>query len=87
MRTAIPARLRTLCLVVPAALVLAAAPLGALDAADGRMRLTLIEGTGRFSISCQTKGSSGVYVPLLAAQDPRTTVAQHRRRKQDLPHG
>jgi len=56
------------------ALLLAAAPLSGLEVADGRIRLTLQEGIGRFSISCQNKGSSGVYVPLLAAQDPRTTT-------------
>jgi hypothetical protein len=56
------------------ALLLSAAPLSGLDAASGRMRLTLNEGIGRFSISCQTKGSAGIFVPLLAAQDPRTTI-------------
>jgi hypothetical protein len=56
------------------ALVFAAAPVSALDVADGRIRLTLHEGIGRFSISCQTKGSGGVFVPLLASQDPRTTM-------------
>jgi hypothetical protein len=55
-------------------LLAAALPLGALDVADGRMRLTLIEGEGRFALSCQTKGTSGIFVPLLAAQDPRTTL-------------
>jgi hypothetical protein len=49
------------------------APLAALDLADGRVRLVLHEGIGRFSMSCQTRGSSGVFVPLLAAQDPRTS--------------
>ena len=43
-------------------------PLSALDVADGRIRLTLHEGIGRFSISCQTKGSTGTFVPFLAAQ-------------------
>jgi hypothetical protein len=38
------------------------------------MRLTLYEDTGRFAIACQTKGAAGIYVPLLAAQDPRTTT-------------
>jgi hypothetical protein len=52
----------------------ASAPSWALDLADGRIRLTLNEGIGRFSISCQSRGSSGVFVPLLAAQDPRTTA-------------
>jgi hypothetical protein len=50
------------------------ARLAALDVADGRIRLTLYEGMGRFSISCQTKGASGIFIPLLAAQDPRTTT-------------
>ncbi len=52
----------------------ASAPSWSLDLADGRIRLTLNEGIGRFSLSCQTRGSSGVFVPLLAAQDPRTTT-------------
>jgi hypothetical protein len=56
------------------ALALAAIPLPALDVADGRARLTLSEGIGRFVLSCQTRGSTGAYVPLLAAQDPRTTT-------------
>jgi hypothetical protein len=55
-------------------LTAAAAPGFGLDAADGRVRLTLIEGTGRFSVSCQTGSNGGSYVPLLATQDPRTTT-------------
>jgi len=65
---------RVLSAVLLPALLLAAAPLSGLDVADGRIRLTLHERIGRFSISCQTRGSSGVYVPLLAAQDPQTTI-------------
>ena len=57
-----------------AAAVIAVIPLSALDVADGRVRLSLNEGIGRFVLSCQTSGSTGVYVPLLAAQDPRTTL-------------
>jgi hypothetical protein len=45
---------------------------GALDLADGRMKLTLHEGIGRFSLSCRMGGRDGVYVPLIASQDPRT---------------
>ncbi len=52
----------------------APAPAGALDLADGRIRITLYEGIGRFSMSCMTKGPNGIAVPLLAAQDPRTTT-------------
>jgi hypothetical protein len=47
---------------------------GALDLADGRIKVTLYDGIGRFSISCTTKGQNGIAVPLLAAQDPRTTT-------------
>ena len=74
MRARIAASARALCLILLPCLGLAAAPLSALEAADGRIRLTLNEGNGRFSISCQTQGSSGVSLPLLAAQDPRTTI-------------
>jgi hypothetical protein len=74
MRVRIPDSLRVLSVVLLPALLLAATPLSGLDAANGRIRLTLNEGIGRFSISCQTRGTSGVYVPLLAAQDPRTTI-------------
>ncbi|HEY9595922.1 MAG TPA: hypothetical protein VHE79_15690, partial [Spirochaetia bacterium] len=56
------------------AFLLSAATAGALDVAAGRMRLTLDEQTGRFSLSAQTKGTSGIFVPLLAAEDPRTTT-------------
>jgi flagellin-like hook-associated protein FlgL len=66
-------RIRRLGFFLPA-LLLAAAPLIALDAGDGRVRLTLYEGIGRFGLACQTNGSSGQYLPLLAAQDPRTTT-------------
>ncbi len=66
-------RVRTLTSVLVVALSFAVIPLPALDVADGRARLTLIEGIGRFVLSCQTRGSTGVYVPLLASQDPRTT--------------
>ena len=37
------------------------------------MKLTLHEGIGRFSLSCRMGGSDGVYVPLIASQDPRTS--------------
>ncbi len=55
------------------AFLLVVIPLSALDVADGRIRLSLTEGIGRFVLSCQTSGSTGVFVPLLASQDPRTT--------------
>lgn len=59
--------------IVLVALTLSAMPLQALDVSDGRVRLSLTEGIGRFILSVQTSGNSGVYVPLLASQDPRTT--------------
>ena len=46
----------------------------ALDVADGRVKLTLVEGSGRFTLAAQNIGGSGAYVPLLATQDPRTSV-------------
>ncbi len=55
-------------------LFLFSSPIWSLDLVDGRVRLSLKEGVGRFAISCQTKGSNGIFVPLLAAQDPRTTM-------------
>jgi hypothetical protein len=52
-----------------------AAPVaGALDVSDGRIKLSLLEASGRFSLSGQAKGANGAFVPLLAYQDPRTTV-------------
>ena len=47
---------------------------GALDLAGGRLKLTLYEGIGRFSLSCLTKDQGGTALPLLAPQDPRTTT-------------
>jgi hypothetical protein len=64
----------------PRSLVLAALLLGtcapgwALDLSDGALRLTLHEGIGRFSLSYVPKARNGVPVPLLSAQDPRTTL-------------
>ncbi len=49
-------------------------PSWALDVADGRIKLTLHEGTGRFSLAWQTGGASGRFVPLLASEDPRTSM-------------
>ena len=46
-------------------------PLAALELDQGKVKLTLAEDTGRFSLSCLT--AEGTYVPLLSPQDPRTT--------------
>ncbi len=59
-------------ILVAACLLLAAVHLPALDVSDGRGRLALRETTGRFMLSAQN--ASGAYVPLLATQDPRTSV-------------
>lgn len=53
--------------------LLPAAPATALDLGEGIVRLTLHEGTGRFSLAC-VKDAGGPPVALLAAQDPRTTT-------------
>jgi hypothetical protein len=72
------ARSRTVVVLTFAVLValLLLAPRGAfaLDIADGRVKLSLVEGIGRFTLSAQNSGGSGAYVPLLATQDPRTSV-------------
>jgi hypothetical protein len=65
---------RLLLAVIALLLGLSLSSAGALDLADGRLKLTLHEGTGRFSLSCQAGGNDGVYVPLVASQDPRTTM-------------
>ena len=61
-------------LIVLLSLLLTAWQASALDVSDGRIRLSLVEGSGRFTISSQNSGGSGVYVPLLATQDPRTST-------------
>jgi hypothetical protein len=54
--------------------LIASVPLvGALELADGRVKLVLHEDSGRFSLSCQAGGKEA-YVPLIASQDPRTTI-------------
>jgi hypothetical protein len=47
--------------------------LGAADFTDGRVRLTLHESTGRFSVSYMTDISAEKYEPFFASQDPRTS--------------
>jgi hypothetical protein len=49
------------------------AELGAGDFTDGRIRVTLHEATGRFTLSYMTDISKETYEPFFAAQDPRTT--------------
>jgi hypothetical protein len=56
------------------AFALCASTLDALEIARGRMKLTLYEGIGRFSISYLADESTGLYKPLLFAKDPRTSV-------------
>jgi hypothetical protein len=55
-------------------MVLAASAAVALDLSDGRIRLSLQEPIGRFTLGGESKGGSGVFVPLLSEVDPRTTV-------------
>jgi hypothetical protein len=56
------------------ALAFCASTTSALELARGRMKLTLHEGMGRFSIAYQTDPAGGVYKPLLFEKDPRTSV-------------
>lgn len=61
-------------IVAACALVLCAGLAGALDLTEGRLRLTLHEGIGRFSLSYLSNSRDSAYTPLLVAQDPRTSV-------------
>jgi hypothetical protein len=55
-------------------LILALAPkLGAADFSDGRIRLTLHEGSGRFTFSYMNDLSQEKYEPFFVDQDPRTS--------------
>jgi hypothetical protein len=54
-------------------LCLCAFAAGGLDLTEGRLRLTLYEGIGRFSLSYLSNSRESAYTPLLVAQDPRTT--------------
>lgn len=49
-----------------------ALPSQALELSQGKIKLTLAEDVGRFSVSFLT--AAGSYVPLLSPQDPRTTM-------------
>ena len=53
-------------------LLVAGLPLQALELTQGKIKLTLVEGVGRFSISFLT--AAGAWVPLFSKQDPRTTT-------------
>ncbi|MGD0724803.1 MAG: hypothetical protein ABSB63_04500 [Spirochaetia bacterium] len=61
-------------LLLVALLLGMSAPGWALDLSDGSLRLTLQERIGRFSLSYAPQARKGVPVPLLSAQDPRTTT-------------
>lgn len=58
--------------ILPVFLLLIAANLQALDMSSGKIRLSLYRDTGRYSIYYES--SSGLYVPLFYATDPRTSV-------------
>jgi hypothetical protein len=49
-------------------------PLWSLDIAQGRMKVDLNEGTGRYTVSYMTDLKNRVYKPLLVYNDPRTSV-------------
>ena len=60
-------------LLLPLLFVCVVLPVRAIELNEGRIKLTLAEDIGRFSISYLT--TAGSYVPLLSPQDPRTTMA------------
>ncbi len=55
-------------------LLVSAAALQALDISQGRMKVSLIEGTGRFTVSYMTDTGNSVYKPFLVSNDPRTSM-------------
>lgn len=55
-------------------LLVVTVPVASLDLTEGRLKLSLLEGTGRFSLSYLSPLQNGSYIPLLAAQDPRTSL-------------
>lgn len=65
---------RTQRLAVACLIVLASAQAWPLDLTEGRVRLTLHEGIGRFSIAYLSNTRESAFSPLLVAQDPRTSV-------------
>ncbi len=60
--------------VLATLLALAALPAWPLDLTEGRLRLTLHDGIGRFSLGYLSNTRESAYTPLLVAQDPRTTM-------------
>lgn len=68
-----PPRLIAAPLAAAVLLGAAALPGRALDLSSGLMKLSLFEDNGRFSVSAVKDQKTGAAVPLLAAQDPRTT--------------
>jgi len=55
-------------------LSLAASQLWPIDLTEGRLRVTLYDGIGRFSIAYLSNTRESAYSPLLVAQDPRTSM-------------
>jgi len=65
---------RVLKVALVVSMLAAALPAVSLDLSEGRLKLSLLEGTGRFTISYLSPLQNGSYIPLLAAQDPRTSL-------------
>jgi hypothetical protein len=57
-----------------AALLSIAVPLGALEVTNGKVKLTLHEGIGRFSLAGLVPATGASFTPLLVAQDPRSSM-------------
>jgi len=60
--------------VMAAVLTLASMAASALDLSEGRMKVVLHEGIGRFSLYYLSNPKTSVYTPLLTTEDPRTSV-------------
>ncbi len=60
--------------IIAAVLILSASSVFALEVQDGRMRLVIHEDTGRFSLYYLQDTRTERYIPLILAQDPRTSV-------------
>ncbi len=61
-------------LAIACLLAFASAQAWPLDLTEGRVRLTLHDGIGRFSIAYMSNTRESAFSPLLVAQDPRTSA-------------
>jgi hypothetical protein len=62
------------CVILLIIILLISPSLWSLETVNGRVKLILHEGIGRFSLYYQTKLSGSKYLPLFVDQDPRTST-------------